>query len=168
MALEDRATARLGRSLVDGFTADRVVRALVRIRRERNVGGDDRAALRRGLDLISRVSRGDWAFEGQEPDRRTLGSAGVPGEGPSFFLHAEEEANVRRLQRNLKRLLQREIPTGTDFAEIEDFFVHLSQTILKSSQTIERRPRRPGSVLLGARLWRSSPEVGETISSAPR
>ena len=59
MPLTDRNTSRLGRALVDGFTSDRIVMVLARVRRTRVVGEEDASVLRRANQLVSRIKKGD-------------------------------------------------------------------------------------------------------------
>ena len=165
MPLTDRSTSRLGRSLVDGFTADRIVRTLVRIRKRRSVAESDKAALQQAAKLLTRVSQGDPVL-GPGLDRRTLGATVHLDEETRLILQAPVESNVSRLRGKLRDLLHGDVPPDEDLEAIESFFIYLGQSILVESQSTETRPH--GSTRLASRAWQLNQGTGGTISSGPR
>jgi len=142
MALADRVTSRLGRSLEDGFAADRVVRTLGRIRREGKISAEDRTVLRRAVELLSRFSQGDRILGGEELDRCTFGSHGDIDQRIALSLQAPADEQMEKGQQALSELLHGRIPDEGALLGAEDFFIDLSKNVLRQSQAIEG-PRRP-------------------------
>jgi hypothetical protein len=157
MALADRVTSRLGRSLEDGFAADRVVRTFGRIRREGKISAQDRTVLRRAVELLWRFSQGDLGRE--ELDRCTFGSHGEIDQRIALSLQAPADEQMANVQEALNKLLRGGIPDEGDLLRAEDFFIDLSKNVLRQSQAIEG-PRRPNG--LRVRLCRSALVGGDT------
>ena len=146
MPLTDRATSRLGRALVDGFTSDRVVKVLVRVRRLRQITDDERSVLKRANELVARIDKGDSTLGREYTDQQTFGSSREPGRELRMLVRIGGDDNqIAEVQRTLKALLQDQVPSSDDLKQAEAFFVEIGKGILRRSQTIEGLPRSPGS-----------------------
>lgn len=146
MPLTDRATSRLGRALVDGFTSDRVVMVLARVRRLRRITDDERSVLKRATDLVARIDSGDSTLGRADTDRQTFGSSNELGREVRMLpIIGGDDKQIAEVQRILKALLQDQVPSNDDLKQAEAFFVEIGKGVLRRSQTIEGLPRSPGS-----------------------
>ena len=146
MPLTDRATSRLGRALVDGFTSDRVVKVLARVRRLKEITDDERSVLKRASELVARIDKGDSILGREDTDRQTFGSSREPAREVRMLLRiGGDDKQIAEVQRILKALLQDQLPSNEDLKQAEAFFVEIGKDVLRRSQTIEGLPRTLGS-----------------------
>lgn len=145
MPLTDRNTSRLGRALVDGFTSDRIVMVLARVRRTRVVGEEDASVLRRANQLVSRIKKGDSILTREDNDRQAFGSSGTTGRQVDIHFRVGGQNEIPRVQKTLKVLMQHEVPSDDDMMQAEAFFVEIGKGVLRRSQSIEGAPSAPGS-----------------------
>ncbi len=145
MPLTDRNTSRLGRALVDGFTSDRIVMVLARVRRTGLVSNEDTLVLKRAGQLVSRFQKGDSILSREDTDRQAFGSASATGQDVALLMHVADEGQVSEVRKTLKLLVQQQVPSDDDLKQAEAFFIEIGRGVLRSSQTIEGVPPAPDS-----------------------
>lgn len=146
MPLTDRSTSRLGRALVDGFTSDRAVKVLARVRRVRRITDAERAVLKRASDLVARLNKGDLTLGREDTDQQTLGSTGESDREFRLLVRiGGDDKQITEVPKTLKALLHEQVPPSEDLKQAEAFFVEIGKGVLRRSQTIEGLPRPRGS-----------------------
>ena len=146
MPLTDRSTSRLGRALVDGFTSDRAVKVLSRVRRLGKITDAERAVLKRASELVARLNKGDLTLGPEDTDRQTFGSTRESSREFRMLVHiGGDDKQIAEVQRTLKALLKEQVPSNDDLKQAEAFFVDIGKGVLRRSQTIEGLPRPRGS-----------------------